>query len=103
MENSKLPFITDNFLQLNAVLRNSSQEFSDKGMAGRGGGVSLGACDLPFGSLVVSLSFWQTTSNIQVVKTNEYHLFNTEWPHLEKSWLCPCEGKVFGLFHNTLH
>ena len=39
MENSKLPFITDNLLQLNAVLRNSSQEFSDKGIAGRGGGV----------------------------------------------------------------
>lgn len=38
MENSKLPFITDNLLQLNAVLRNSSQEFSDKGIAGRGGG-----------------------------------------------------------------
>lgn len=37
MENSKLPFITDNFLQLNAVLRNSSQEFSDKGIAGREG------------------------------------------------------------------
>ena len=37
MENSKLPFITDNLLKLNAVLRNSSQEFSDKGIAGRGG------------------------------------------------------------------
>ena len=101
MENSKLPFITDNLLQLNAVLRNSSQEFSDKGIAGRGGGVS-GCLWPPLWKPCCKPFFLTNNQQYSVVKTNEYHLFTTEWPHLEKSWLCPCEGKVFGLFHNTL-
>ena len=42
----------------------------------------------------MGFDFLVLSYNIQLAKTGEYPVFDTEWPPFKKSWLCPWYTRV---------